>query len=54
MAADAALRARVGQENRDVAAERFDESRMVGAYEKLYARALEGYGLFSGRWIGVD
>jgi glycosyltransferase involved in cell wall biosynthesis len=54
MAADAALRARVGQENRDVAAERFDESRMVGAYEKLYARALDGYGLFSGRWIGVD
>ena len=54
MTADAGLRARVGQENRDIAAERFDESRMVGAYEKLYARALDGYGLFSGRWIGVD
>lgn len=49
-----ALRAAVGAANRRVAAERFDESTMVAAYEKLYARALEGYGLFSGRWIGVN
>ena len=51
---DAALRAEVGAANRRVAAERFDESRMVGAYEKLYARALEGYGPFSGGWVGFD
>ncbi|WP_146130808.1 glycosyltransferase family 4 protein [Sphingopyxis lindanitolerans] len=54
MVGDAPLRARIGAENRRAAADRFDESRMVGAYEKLYARALDGYGLFSGRWIGVD
>ncbi|HWW56052.1 MAG TPA: glycosyltransferase [Sphingopyxis sp.] len=54
MAENAALRAEVGTENRRVAAQRFDESTMVGAYEKLYARALEGYGLFGGRWIGID
>lgn len=54
MAGDAALRSRVGAENRRVAAERFDESVMVAAYEKLYAGALEGYGPFSGRWVGID
>lgn len=54
MAGDAALRAEVGAANRRVAAERFDESKMVGAYEKLYARALEGYGPFSGGWVGCD
>lgn len=50
----AALRAEVGAANRSVAAERFDESNMVDAYEKLYARALEGYGPFSGGWVGFD
>ena len=54
MTENAALRADVGAANRRIAAERFDESEMVGAYEKLYARALEGYGPFSGRWIGID
>lgn len=53
MAGDAALRADVGARNRQVAAEHFDESIMVAAYESLYARALEGYGPFSGRWVGV-
>lgn len=50
---DGALRAAIGGENRRVAAERFDESKMVAAYENLYARALEGYGPFSGRWVGL-
>ncbi|WP_294028182.1 glycosyltransferase family 4 protein [Sphingopyxis sp.] len=54
MAESAALRAEVGAANRRAAGERFDESIMVGAYEKLYARALEGYGPFSGRWVGFD
>ncbi|MBO9698310.1 MAG: glycosyltransferase family 4 protein [Sphingopyxis sp.] len=54
MAENAVLRAEVGAANRRVAAERFDESNMVGAYEKLYARALEGYGPFSGGWVGFD
>ena len=54
MSGNAALRAEVGAANRRVAAERFDESRMVGAYERLYARALEGYGPFSGGWVGFD
>lgn len=45
---DAALRARIGHANRDVAAARFDESIMVAAYENLYARALKGRSLFSG------
>lgn len=54
MAADDALRQVVGDENRRIAAERFDETTMVAAYENLYARALEGYGLFSGRRICVD
>lgn len=54
MSESAALRADVGAANRRVAAERFDESIMVGAYEKLYARALEGYGPFSGGWVGFD
>lgn len=54
MADDAALRAAVGAENRRVAAERFDESTMVAAYESLYGRALEGYGPFSGGWVGLD
>lgn len=51
---DAALRAAIGAENRRVAAERFDESTMVAAYESLYGRALEGYGPFSGGWVGLD
>lgn len=54
MAESAALRADVGAANRRVAVERFDESNMVEAYEKLYARALEGYGPFSGGWVGFD
>ena len=54
MTEKAALRAGVGAANRRVAAERFDESMMVGAYEKLYARALGGYGPFSGGWVGFD
>lgn len=53
LAADTALRGAIGGENRRVAAERFDESKMVAAYENLYARALEGYGPFSGRWLGL-
>lgn len=44
---DAALRARIGQANRQVAAARFDESIMVAAYENLYGRALKGRRLFS-------
>ncbi|HWT43399.1 MAG TPA: glycosyltransferase family 1 protein, partial [Sphingopyxis sp.] len=54
MAESVVLRADVGAANRRVAAERFDESNMVGAYEKLYARGLEGYGPFSGGWVGFD
>lgn len=54
LAADPALRAEIGAANRRLAAERFDESTMVAAYEKLYARGLEGYCPFSGRWIGID
>lgn len=49
---DGVLRAEIGRENRRIAAERFDESHMVAAYENLYGRALHGYGLFSGRWVG--
>ena len=51
---DAALRAAVGAANRCVAAERFDESIMVARYQKLYAGALDGYDVFTGRWIGFD
>jgi glycosyltransferase involved in cell wall biosynthesis len=47
IAADSVQRAQVGEANRRVAAERFDESTMVAAYENLYARALEGRRLFS-------
>jgi len=47
IATDAVLRAQVGEANRRVAAERFNESTMVAAYENLYARALEGRRLFS-------
>jgi glycosyltransferase involved in cell wall biosynthesis len=54
MADDLAVRAVVGAANRRAAAARFDETTMVARYEKLYARALEGYGLFSGAWVGVD
>ena len=54
LASDAALRRRIGEANRQVAVNRFDESHMVGAYEKLYARGLNGYGPFSGNWVGVD
>ena len=54
LAGNAALRADVGAANRRTAAERFDESDMVGAYEKLYARGLHGYGPFSGGWVGFD
>lgn len=45
---DATLRAQVGAANRRAAAERFDESAMVAAYENLYGRALGGHRLFSG------
>ena len=45
---DADLRARVGVANRRAAAERFDESTMVAAYENLYGRALGGRRLFFG------
>lgn len=48
MAADGALRTAVGEENRRIAAEHFDESGMVAAYQKLYARAMEGYDVFTG------
>ncbi|WP_077146034.1 glycosyltransferase family 4 protein [Sphingopyxis sp. KK2] len=54
LAANPALRSEIGTANRCVAAERFDESAMVAAYEKLYARGLGGYGPFSGRWVGSD
>lgn len=47
LSADAALRQSVGAANRRVAADRFDESTMVAAYENLYGRALEGRRLFS-------
>ena len=48
LAADADLRARIGAANRQVAADRFDESAMVAAYENLYGRALKGRRLFAG------
>lgn len=48
LAGDAMLRAQVGAANRRVAAERFDETTMVAAYENLYGRALAGRRLFSG------
>ena len=48
LAADPGLRARVGATNQRVAAERFDESAMVAAYENLYGRALNGRRLFAG------
>lgn len=48
LAGDAPLRARLGEANQCVAAERFDESIMVAAYENLYGRALAGRRLFSG------
>ena len=48
LAADPGLRARVGATNQRVAAERFDESAMVAAYENLYGRALQGRRLFAG------
>ena len=54
LSGQAALRADVGAANRRAAAVRFDESDMVGAYEKLYARALQGYGPFGGGWVGCD
>lgn len=54
MTENAGLRTDVGAANRRAAVERFDESMMVGAYEKLYARALGGYGPFSGGWVGFD
>jgi glycosyltransferase involved in cell wall biosynthesis len=47
IATDSVQRAQVGEANRRIAAERFDESTMVAAYENLYARALEGRRLFS-------
>lgn len=46
--ADPALRARIGAANRRVAAERFDESTMVAAYENLYGRVLKSRRLFAG------
>lgn len=48
LVADPALRRSVGEANCRVAAERFDESTMVAAYENLYGRALAGRRLFSG------
>jgi glycosyltransferase involved in cell wall biosynthesis len=48
LAGDATLRDRIGAANRQVAAERFDESTMVAAYENLYAGVLEGRRLFTG------
>lgn len=48
------LRAEVGAANRRISAERFDESIMVAAYQKLYARAMEGYDVFTGRFLGID
>jgi glycosyltransferase involved in cell wall biosynthesis len=48
LVADRELRARIGADNRRVAAERFDESTMVAAYENLYGRALKGRRLFAG------
>lgn len=54
MAGDGALRAAVGAANRRAAAERFDESTMVAAYEKLYAQPLGGYGLFGGEQVAID
>jgi glycosyltransferase involved in cell wall biosynthesis len=48
LTADGDLRARIGAANRRVAAERFDESSMVAAYENLYGRALDGRRLFAG------
>jgi glycosyltransferase involved in cell wall biosynthesis len=54
LADDAALRAAVGAENRRVAAERFTESGMVAGYQSLYARAMEGYDVFTGRFLGSD
>ncbi|MGN7929036.1 glycosyltransferase family 4 protein [Sphingopyxis sp. 22461] len=47
-ARDATLRAQVGAANRRIAAEQFDETTMVAAYENLYGRALAGRRLFSG------
>jgi L-malate glycosyltransferase len=54
VAGDDALRQAVGDENRRVAAARFDESTMAAAYEKLYDRALGSHRPFNGRRIGVD
>ncbi len=45
---NAGLRGQIGAANRRIAAERFDESTMVAAYENLYGRALRGRRLFSG------
>ncbi|MGQ2974941.1 MAG: glycosyltransferase family 4 protein [Sphingopyxis sp.] len=47
-ARDAMLRAQAGAANRRIAAEQFDETTMVAAYENLYGRALAGRRLFSG------
>ncbi|SNS37466.1 glycosyltransferase [Sphingopyxis indica] len=54
MAEDRALRCAVGADNRRVAAQRFDESIMVAAYENLYSLSLEGYSPFSGHRTGID
>lgn len=48
LVSDPVLRRSVGEANRRVAAERFDESTMVAAYENLYGRTLAGRRLFSG------
>ncbi|KGB53898.1 Glycosyl transferase, group 1 [Sphingopyxis sp. LC81] len=48
LAGAAPLRAQAGAANRRIAAERFDETTMVAAYENLYGRALAGRRLFSG------
>lgn len=48
LVSDPVLRRSVGEANRRVAAERFDELTMVAAYENLYGWALAGRRLFSG------
>lgn len=48
VAADSGLRARIGAANQRVAAQQFDESTMVAAYENLYGRTLAGRRLFTG------
>lgn len=48
LAADAALRQRIGAANAARAGELFDEAMMVAAYDRLYGTALRGRSLFTG------